>query len=77
MSLTVGQASDVNTLLRYVLGISRPGSGVPGSDEALQAAERLAAAADKRLMAGIRAQDVTATWASLELPGRTGAGDAR
>lgn len=63
MSLTVGQAADVNTLLRYVLSIPRP--GLDSRSDAQAAAERLADAAHKRLMAGLRPADVTTAWANL------------
>lgn len=62
MALTVTQAQDVNTLIDWVLRIDRPGFPAPTSDEAREAAERLAADARKRLMAGVTAAEIAAHW---------------
>lgn len=57
--VNIGEASDVNTLLRYMLGQRQPVTGepVPG-DQALGAAERLADRANRALAAGISSTEV-------------------
>ena len=57
--MNIGEANDVNTLLRYMLGQQRSSFGDPVTDDqALAAAERLADRAGKTLQAGITGSDV-------------------
>ncbi len=61
---TVTEAAAVNTLLRYFTGTAAHGLPVPTQAEARAAAEVLAAAASRRLSAGLRAADISRIWPS-------------
>lgn len=67
MSLTVTEASAVNHLLRYVLGLHRPGFPAVSTEQARQAAILLADHADRTLSAGLTGRDVeAAAWHVIE-----------
>jgi hypothetical protein len=57
--VNIGGASDVNTLLQYILGQRRPTTGKPAAgDQALAAAERLADRANRVLSACISGPEI-------------------
>lgn len=61
--MTVTQSNDVNTLLRWAMDVPRAyGGGVVTSREAMEAAARLADAANKRLSAGLDGKSVRRMW---------------
>ena len=70
MALTITEADDVNTLLRWLFGIRQPGTAniddQDHADKAEDAAARLADAAAKKLMAGLRGNDVHGHWCRVE-----------
>jgi hypothetical protein len=59
---TVAEASAVNTLLRYVTGVTVHDQPAPTAGEAREAARTLAASAYRRLSAGLRAADIDTIW---------------
>ena len=65
MSMTIGTASAVNVVLRYLLDGDRIEAlgGVPTTPELKAAAKTLAKAAHKSLMAGVDQDDVEICWA--------------
>lgn len=69
--MNVGEANDLNTLLRYVLGIRRDHEvdvdDQEFCDDAEDAAARLAERANKALNAGLKEVDVRDAWQNLEL----------
>lgn len=62
MSMTVSEATAVNTLLRYMLGIARPGYAAPDTGAAVNASRVLARSASKKLAAGLIEKDVADAW---------------
>jgi len=58
MPIPITDATDINTLLDYILGRTRPHGGAVTTDEATAAARRLAAKANKALSAGLTPDDV-------------------
>lgn len=68
MALTIGEATDVNVLLDWMLGVPSHGQKTDeqASAEAQAAAERLADKANKALSAGIRSVDVRTNWVRVE-----------
>ena len=64
MALTVGEASAVNTLIRFITGDPRPMSGeAVTSEQGLEAANLLAQKANKTLGAGYSGKgDVAKIW---------------
>ena len=70
MALTIGEASDVNTLLCYVLGERDPyvrRTDAEWHEEAGAAAARLAGKAYKQLSAGLTDTAVRDQWTCVEL----------
>jgi hypothetical protein len=68
MTLSISQANDANTVLRYVLSIPGP-AGVPTHGKACDAATRLADASQKVLHAGLDGDEVAAAWPDILLRG--------
>ena len=63
MGLTSNQdAFDVNTLLHWVLDVPRPEHGPVTGTEARDAAARLAAAANRKVQAGLTPDNVRTLW---------------
>jgi hypothetical protein len=67
--MTIGEANNLNTLLRYLLDLVDPAhiSDTP-QDDARAAAVELADRAYKALYAGITGDDVLRRWARREAP---------
>ena len=61
MAISIGDASDINTLLDYIMGRTRPSCGPVTGEEATAAARRLAGKANKALAAGLTPDDVDLT----------------
>ena len=61
MAIPIGDATDINTLLGYFMGRTRPGCGPVTAEEATAAARRLAGKANKALSAGLTPDDVDLT----------------
>jgi hypothetical protein len=61
MAIPVSDATDINTLLDYLMGRSRPGFDLVTAEEATAAARRLAGKAYKALSAGLAPDDVDLT----------------
>ena len=61
MAIPIGAATDINTLLDYFMGRTRPGCGPVTAEEATAAARRLAGKANKALSAGLTPDDVDLT----------------
>lgn len=59
--MNISESNDVNTLLHYVLNLPRVLGPVAESDT-IAAAERLADKAYKALGAGLRSDEVRASW---------------
>lgn len=69
MALTIGEASAVNTLVRFLTQTSAHGEP-PSSDNALEAAKLLVGKANKVLGAGLRVSELDALWKSVgQAPG--------
>jgi hypothetical protein len=58
MAIPIGEATDINTLLNYMMARTRPGCGPVTADQATAAARRLAGKANKALSAGLTPGDV-------------------
>jgi hypothetical protein len=56
--VTITEANDINTVLYWAMGQMRPYDEHPSDAEATEAARRLAARANKTLMAGLRPDEV-------------------
>lgn len=65
--MNIGEANDLNTVLRYVLNLPDITRSVPADDKARDAAARLADKAHKGIMAGLTGDDVVAAWPELLL----------
>ena len=63
MSLTVGEAQHVNTIVKYWLQITRDGLSVPTDDQVVDAMAEMADRATKTLMASVNGDDVRKAWA--------------
>lgn len=70
MSLTVGEAHHVNTIVTYWLRIARDGRSVPADDQVVDAMAEMADRATKTLMAGVNGNDVRKAWAHRHEAGR-------
>lgn len=70
MSLTIGEANAVNTLLRWQLGLPNALGESVDRDDALAAAELLSEHAYRSLYAGLRPVDVALVWPGM-MRGRT------
>lgn len=64
MSLNVGEALNVNTVITYWLRIARNGHSIPTDDQVIDAMAQLADKATKTLMAGVSGDDVRRAWAT-------------
>jgi hypothetical protein len=58
MAIPMTAATDINTLLDYIMGRTRTGFGLVTADEATAAARRLAAKANRARSAGLTPDDV-------------------
>lgn len=70
MALTIAEAHDVNTVLDWVLGLSRIHSTLTDEeheDAAREAAGRLADKAFKALSAGLDSRRVYAAWSNVQV----------
>ena len=61
MAIPIGDATDINTLLDYIIGRTRPGRDPVTIEDATAAARRLAGKANKALSAGLNPDDVDLT----------------
>jgi hypothetical protein len=59
MSMTIGEANDLNTLLHWILSRQQPYCGHVLDHEATEAAKRLTTKANKTLHAGLRPDEIT------------------
>lgn len=60
--MNVGEATAVNTVLRYLLDLPQPMGSVPAAADVRSAAIRLAERANKTLAAGLGSEDVAQAW---------------
>jgi hypothetical protein len=56
--VTITEANDINTVLRWAMSKPRPHHGHPSDGEAMESARRLAARANKTLQAGLKPEDI-------------------
>jgi hypothetical protein len=61
MAIPITDATDINTLLDFMMGRTRPYGGAVTADEATAAARRLVAKANRALSAGLTPGDVNLT----------------
>lgn len=61
MAIPITDATDINTLLDWAMGRTRPYGGAVTADEATAAGKRLAAKANRALSAGLTPDDVDLT----------------
>lgn len=75
MSLTVTEASEIGTVIRYWLEMDSP-LGDPITDgQVIDAMAHLADQAHRKLMAGITGDQARARWAELDRSSKTDTGD--
>jgi len=65
--MNIGEATDVNTVLRYLTGTRDTGGTVPADNAAEEACIRLAGRVNKAIRCGITPEQVAAVWHNVEV----------